>query len=105
MDVDRHHLNAWPGLDLAKLATLRVDLALGSLSAAGRELALAQPAVSRQIALLEHQVGIQLVSRARLGVHPTQAGRLLADHVAAILTHLALAEEQVAELVELRLGS
>jgi DNA-binding transcriptional LysR family regulator len=81
MDEDRHQLNAWPRLDLAKLATLRAVVALGSFSAAGRELALTQPAVSRQIALLEHQVGTQLVSRTRQGVHPTQAGRLLADLV------------------------
>src|SRR3954465_331740 len=104
MDEDHHQLNAWPRLDLAKLATLRAVVALGSFSAAGRELALTQPAVSRQIALLEHQVGTQLVSRTRQGVHPTQAGRLLADHADAILTRLALAEEQVAELVGLRGG-
>lgn len=105
MDEDRHQLSAWPRLDLAKLATLRAVVALGSFSAAGRELALTQPAVSRQIALLEHQIGTQLVSRTRQGVHPTQAGQLLADHADAILTRLALAEEQVAELVGLRRGS
>lgn len=104
MDEDRHHLGAWPRLDLAKLATLRAVVALGSFSAAGRELALTQPAVSRQIALLERQIGTQLVWRTRQGVHPTQAGRLLADHADAILTRLALAEEQVAELAGLRRG-
>lgn len=104
MDEDRHQLGAWPRLDLAKLATLRAVVALGSFSAAGRELALTQPAVSRQIALLERQIGTQLVWRTRQGVHPTQAGRLLADHADAILTRLALAEEQVAELAGLRRG-
>jgi DNA-binding transcriptional LysR family regulator len=105
MNEDRHQLSAWPRLDLTKLATLRAVVALGSFSAAGRELALTQPAVSRQIALLEHQIGTQLVSRTRQGVHPTQAGQLLAEHADAILTRLALAEEQVAELVGLRRGT
>jgi DNA-binding transcriptional LysR family regulator len=104
MDGDRHQLRAWPRLDLTKLATLRAVVALGSFSAAGRELALTQPAVSRQIALLERQIGTQLVSRTRQGVHPTQAGQLLADHADAILARLALAEEQVAEVVGLRRG-
>ena len=104
MDEHRHQLSAWPRLDLAKLATLRAVVALGSFSAAGRELALTQPAVSRQIALLEGQLGTQLVSRTRQGVHPTQAGRLLADHADAILRRLAVAEEQVAEVVGLRRG-
>ena len=104
MDEDRHQLSAWPRLDLAKLATLRAVVALGSFSAAGRELALTQPAVSRQIALLERQIGTQLVWRTRQGVHPTQAGQLLADHADAILTRLALAEEQVAEVAGLRRG-
>jgi DNA-binding transcriptional LysR family regulator len=105
MDEDRHQLSAWPRLDLAKLATLRAVVALGSFSAAGRELALSQPAVSRQIALLEGQIGTQLVWRTRQGVHPTEAGQLLAEHADAILTRLALAEEQVAEVAGLRRGS
>jgi DNA-binding transcriptional LysR family regulator len=104
MDEDRHQIHAWPRLDVAKLATLRAVVALGSFTAAGRELALTQPAVSRQIALLEHQVGTQLVWRTRQGVHPTQAGQLLAEHAEAILTRLALAEEQVAEVAGLRRG-
>jgi DNA-binding transcriptional LysR family regulator len=104
MDEDRHQLHAWPRLDVAKLATLRAVVALGSFTAAGRELALTQPAVSRQIALLERQVGTQLVWRTRQGVHPTQAGELLAEHAEAILTRLALAEEQVAEVAGLRRG-
>jgi DNA-binding transcriptional LysR family regulator len=104
MDEDRHQLHAWPRLDVAKLATLRAVVALGSFTAAGRELALTQPAVSRQIALLERQVGTQLVWRTRQGVHATQAGQLFADHADAILTRLALAEEQVAEVAGLRRG-
>jgi DNA-binding transcriptional LysR family regulator len=105
MEQDRHQLSAWPRLlDLAKLATLRAVVASGSFSAAGKELSLTQPAVSRQIALLERQVGTQLVWRTRQGVHPTEAGRLLAEHADAIVARLALAEGQLAELAGMRHG-
>jgi DNA-binding transcriptional LysR family regulator len=91
-------------LDAAKLATLRAVLARGSFSAAAQTLALTQPAVSRQISLLEAQLGTQLVRRTQQGVHATEAGRLLDEHAEAILGRLALAEAQIADLAGLRLG-
>lgn len=91
-------------LDVGKLATLREVIARGSFSAAGQALALTQPAVSRQVAQLERQVGTPLVRRTRQGVKPTEAGRLLAEHAEAIVGRLALAEDQLAELAGLRRG-
>ena len=91
-------------LDVGRLATLRAVLAHRSFSRAGQALGLTQPAVSRQITLLERQAGTQLVRRARRGVAPTEAGRLLADHAEVILDRLALAEEQLADLAGLRRG-
>jgi DNA-binding transcriptional LysR family regulator len=91
-------------LDVAKLATLRAVVAHRSFSAAGAELALTQPAVSRQIGLLERQVGTALVTRSRQGVHATEAGRLLVEHTDAVLARLALAEQQLGELAGLRRG-
>jgi DNA-binding transcriptional LysR family regulator len=85
-------------LDVSKLATLREVIARGSFSAAAHALALTQPAVSRQVSLLERQAGTQLVRRTQRGVQPTEAGRLLAEHATAVLGRLALAEEQLAEL-------
>jgi DNA-binding transcriptional LysR family regulator len=91
-------------LDVGWLATLRAVLAHGSFSAAGQALGLTQPAVSRQIRLLERQAGTPLVRRTRQGARPTEAGRLLAGHADAILDRLALAEGQLAELAGLRRG-
>jgi DNA-binding transcriptional LysR family regulator len=91
-------------LDVRWLATLRAVLAHGSFSRAGQELGLTQPAVSRQITLLERQAGTQLVRRDRRGVAPTEAGRLLAGHAEVVLDRLALASEQLAELAGLRRG-
>jgi len=97
-------------LDAAKLATLRAVVDGGSFSAAARRLSLTQPAVSRQVALLEAQLGTPLVGRTRQGVQPTEAGRVLAAHAAAVERRLALAEAEVAELAgrprgRVRLGS
>jgi len=97
-------------LDAGKLATLRAVIDGGSFSAAARRLALTQPAVSRQVALLEAQLGTPLVRRTRQGVTATEAGRLLAGHAGAVERRLALAEAEVAALAgtargRVRLGS
>jgi DNA-binding transcriptional LysR family regulator len=91
-------------LDVRRLATLREVVRRGSLSAAGQALALTQPAVSRQISLLERQLGTPLVTRTRQGVHATEAGRLLVDHADALLARLDRAEHEVAELAGRRRG-
>jgi DNA-binding transcriptional LysR family regulator len=92
-------------LDLGKVATFRAVIAHGSFSAAGAALSLTQPAVSRQVSLLERQIGTQLVRRSRQGVQPTEAGRLLLAHAEAILGRLELAEQELAELVGLQRGT
>src|SRR5215210_1679043 len=91
-------------LDVGKLATFRAVVAHGSFSAAGQALSLTQPAVSRQVSLLERQVGTQLVRRTQQGVLPTEAGRRLVEHADAILGRLALAESELADLAGLRRG-
>jgi DNA-binding transcriptional LysR family regulator len=91
-------------IDVAKLATLRAVVAHGSFSAAGDALSLTQPAVSRQVSLLERQLGTQLVRRTQQGVLPTEAGRLLVEHADAILGRLARAEAEVADVAGLRRG-
>src|SRR3954454_21355307 len=89
-------------LDVGKLATLRAVVAHGSFSAAGEALNLTQPAVSRQVSVLERRLGTQLVRRTQQGVLPTEAGRLLVEHADAILGRLALAEAEGADLAGLR---
>jgi DNA-binding transcriptional LysR family regulator len=90
--------------DVGKLATLHAVVSHGSFSAAGQAVGLTQPAVSRQVSLLERRVGTQLVRRTRQGVYPTEAGRLLVDHAEVILDRLKLAEAQLADLAGLRSG-
>lgn len=52
----------------------------GSISAAARELHVAQPPVSRQLALLEDELGVTLFLRNNKGVALTEAGRCLYQH-------------------------
>src|SRR3954454_4871857 len=91
-------------LDPGKLATLRTVIEHGSFSAAAGALALTQPAVSRQIALLERQLGTQLVLRTRQGVRATEAAELLLPHIDAILGRLQVAEDDVARLTGVQAG-
>lgn len=92
-------------LDVDKLATLHAVLDCGSFSAAAHRLRLTQPAVSRQVSLLERRLGVELVRRTQRGVHPTEAGELLDSHVEAVLSRLERAEAELAELAGLRAGS
>ena len=52
----------------------------GSISGASRALHVAQPPVSRQLALLEDELGVTLFLRTNKGVALTEAGRCLYQH-------------------------
>ena len=56
----------------------------GSVSRAAQELRLAQPALSRQIKKLEHELGVPLFSRHGRGVRLSAAGSLLLERAGAI---------------------
>jgi LysR family nitrogen assimilation transcriptional regulator len=58
---------------------------VGSLTQAADLLHIAQPALSQQLATLEGEVGQQLLLRAKRGVTPTEAGRVLYSHAQLIL--------------------
>jgi DNA-binding transcriptional LysR family regulator len=92
-------------LDLVRLQTLAVVVERGSFSAAARALRISQPAVSRQIALLERHLHAQLLVRGRGGVRPTPAGELLLAHIAAVVDRLTLAEAQVRALLTMPSGT
>jgi DNA-binding transcriptional LysR family regulator len=91
-------------LDLNRLRVLREVGRQGSFSAAAAALAYTQPAISRQIATLEREIGATLVERNPRGVRLTDAGAALAAHTDAILCRLADAEAEVRAIGELRGG-
>ena len=63
----------------------------GSITRAAKVLGIAQPALSRQIRLLEEDLGITLFARTRRGVHLTEEGERLRSSTAAPLRQLKLA--------------
>ena len=61
-------------MDLKRLENFLRVAELGSLSRAADRLRIAQPALSRQMRLLESETGTELFSRHRRGMQLTQAG-------------------------------
>lgn len=70
---------------------------LGSINRAAADLGLSQPALSRHIAALEHEMKAQLFTRSQGGVRLTDAGKLLADRARPLLRQFAILKEQVGE--------
>lgn len=67
----------------------------GSFTQAARELGLGQPAVSKQVAMLEAHLGTSLLKRTSRGLHPTAAGQELYDAAVRILGDLEDAESRI----------
>ena len=81
-------------LDLNLLRVLAAIHATGSVTAAGRQLALSQPAVSHALARLREHFGDVLYVRSPSGLHPTRlAGRI----VPAVVAYLRALETALAE--------
>jgi LysR family hca operon transcriptional activator len=65
----------------------------GSLTEAAKRVLTSQPSLSRQIRDLEHQVGVDLLSRSVHGVELTAAGTAFLDHARLALMHVDAAVE------------
>jgi LysR family transcriptional regulator, benzoate and cis,cis-muconate-responsive activator of ben and cat genes len=68
----------------------------GSFTRAAQELHVAQPALSRQVRLLEEQLGVALLERTPQGVRPTAAGELLIERAQRLIGQLDQALEDTA---------
>lgn len=67
----------------------------GSVSRAAAELRLAQPALSRQIKKLEHELGVALFARHGRGVRLSAAGSLLLERAEAIAHLVRQTSEEI----------
>ena len=91
-------------VDFSRLRTLR-ELSLRRTMASVADALLISPsAVSQQIALLESEVGIELVERRGRGVLLTPAGERLAQHASAVIAILEQARTDLAELKRIVAG-
>lgn len=84
-----------------KLNQLRDVVAVaenGSLRAAGRHLGIAQPAITRSIREIEHELGATLFERHAKGVRLTEMGRAFVRRAEAVQRELQRAEDEIKQL-------
>src|SRR5579859_3842968 len=91
-------------VDVRRLRVLCEVARQGSFSAAASALGYTQPAVSRQVALLEAEVGTMLVRRLPQGVALTDAGRVLVARGEKILAQLDDVEVELKAIAGLEGG-
>ncbi len=72
----------------------------GSFSGGAAALNLAQPSLSRQVALLESELGQRLLVRTGRGVTPTDAGQALLAHARAMLDIAQRARDELRDMDE-----
>lgn len=84
-------------MDINQLKTLIHVAELGSLSRAADRLNIAQPALSRQIRLLEMELGAPLFERHGRGMSITEIGREVLDHAVRVMAELESIRNTVAE--------
>ncbi|OIK28547.1 LysR family transcriptional regulator [Streptomyces malaysiense] len=82
-------------LNLERLRTLDALARHGSVSAAADALHVTTSAVSQQLGKLEREINQQLLAKNGRGVRLTDAGRLLSEHAARILSQVELAESDL----------
>lgn len=85
-------------MDLKQLEYFARVVEEGSFSRAAAALNLSQPSVSRQISLLEEELGQKLLERTGRGVVPTSAGTTLLGHARSMLNSAAQALFELKEL-------
>ncbi len=82
-------------MDLKQLEYFIRVAELGSFTRAAHALDVAQPALSRQVRLLEVELRQNLLLRNGRGATPTEAGQLLLDHARGILHQVERAREDL----------
>lgn len=83
------------GISLRQLHYLVAVADAGSFSAAAQQTHVAQPALSRQLALLEAQVGLRLLDRSRKGVALTEGGVRLYELARSMLERLGSVQQEL----------
>jgi DNA-binding transcriptional LysR family regulator len=91
--MNLHHLSIFHGVARA-----------GSVNAAARLLHTSQPAISRELHVLEERLGVPLFDRLPRGMRLTEAGRMLLDFAERIFGLDVAAERAIRELVDLEGG-
>jgi DNA-binding transcriptional LysR family regulator len=91
-------------LKLHDLHVLMAVVQAGSMSKAAALLNTGQPAMSRSISELEHELGVRLLDRGRQGVKPTDYGRALLDGGTAVFDDLRQTVRSISFLADPTVG-
>lgn len=82
-------------LDLRRLRYLVAIVECGSMSAAAKQLGIAQPALSHHVTELERLVGFRVLYRQARGVQATEKGEMLLSHARDIIERVQQAEAAI----------
>lgn len=82
-------------MDLKHLAAVLAVADLGTVNKAAGALRLSQPSVTRQIKLLEAELGTTLFDRTPRGMTPTPSGEVLVEHARRALRELDRAQAEI----------
>lgn len=91
-------------LNLHHLAIFQAVANAGNVTRAANQLMISQPAVSKQMKLLEQSLGTTLLQRSRRGVQLTEAGKILAGYANQIQSLSSEAESAIDQMQSLRRG-
>ncbi|MCH4053766.1 MAG: LysR family transcriptional regulator [Atopobiaceae bacterium] len=82
-------------MNLRQLEYFRAIAEEGKITAAARRLRITQPPLSYELASLERELGVTLVTRGPRGVELTDAGKVLYERAGAIMAMTQAAESEV----------
>ncbi|HLG76550.1 MAG TPA: LysR family transcriptional regulator [Ktedonobacteraceae bacterium] len=85
-------------MDLLQLSYFRAVARSEHMTRAAEELGIAQPSLSKTIARLEEELGVELFDRQGRGIQLNQFGRVLAVRVERIFAELEEAKRELADL-------
>lgn len=75
-------------MEISQLRTVLHVAELGSLTKAAERMRIAQPALSRQLRLLEDELDMRLFDRHGRGMVPTEAGQVVVRHAQRVMAEL-----------------
>src|SRR3981189_1127014 len=93
-----HHQQDYASMDIDGLRTFVAIAELGGFTRGGTRLHRSQPAISRRLGLLEHELGVPLFDRLRGRARLTEAGQAFRPHAEAALAALKDGQEAVRDL-------
>lgn len=89
-------------LDIEELRTFVEVADAGGITAGAQRLGLSKSIVSRRLARLEQDLGVQLLARTTRGASLTEAGETLRNHAAKVIAEIDIARETILPAGELR---